>query len=63
MLGFIKLTVRGIDDFGGVVIVAVDLILIGRDKKYRITEDGSLDGIRFVSPFWGVEYVNGAGIH
>jgi hypothetical protein len=63
MLGFIKLTVRGIDDFGCVVIVAVGHILTGRDEKYRITEDGSLDGIRFSSPFWKVEHENWAGIH
>jgi hypothetical protein len=63
MLGFIKLTVRGIDDFGGVIIVAIGLILTGRDEKHRITEDGSSDGIRFASPFWKVVYVSGADIH
>jgi hypothetical protein len=63
MLGIVKLTVRELDDFGGVVIVAVGLILIGRDEKHRITEDGSSDGIRFASPFWKVEYVTGVGIH
>lgn len=63
MLGFIKFTIRATADFGAVVIVAFGLILIGRDEKHRITEDGSLDGNRFASPFWKVEYINGAGIH
>ena len=63
MLGFIKLTIRGIDDFGSVVIVAVGLILIGRDEKHRIAEDSPSDGIRFASPFWKVAYVTGAGVH
>jgi hypothetical protein len=63
MLGFIKHTVWGTDDFGGFAVVAVGLILIGREEKHRITEDGSSGGIRFASPFWKVEYVTGAGIH
>ena len=63
MLGFIKLTVRGVGGLGGVMLVAVGLILIGRDEKHRINEDSSSDGISFASPFWKVEYVTGAGIH
>jgi hypothetical protein len=36
MLGFIKLSVRGIDDFEGVVLVAVSLILAARGESTEL---------------------------